>query len=170
MSRGCPSPRRPPSELGGEVPALTSCLPPRSRLLHLYAAVFFGSSSSINISRFRFLLSLSVFEAPAFGRHLCTGVVSVCFGGVWQWGDSFLGIWEVDFYSSVLLWKEKLFEKYQTVSAGFRDLLSNLLRVLFCRYFPHRCSQPRSSKGPLIPGQLAHSLAPWPAVIPITLF
>lgn len=89
MSRGCPSPRRPPSELGGEVPALTSCLPPRSRLLHLYAAVFFGSSSSINISRFRFLLSLSVFEAPAFGRHLCTGVVSVCFGSVWQWGIHF---------------------------------------------------------------------------------
>lgn len=156
MPHGCPGPRRPPSELGGDVPALTSCLPPSSRLLHLYAAVFFGSSSSINISRFPFPAVTVCFRSPGAGwtsSHRCAVSVLEAFGS----GACISGyLGSRLLFVSFVTEGEKSFEKHQTVSAGFRDLLSDLLRILFCRYFPHRRRQPCS------PPKALSYLASWP--------
>lgn len=54
-------------------------------LLHLYAAACLGSSSSVKYCP----TPLPALAVRAFGRHLCKGVVSFCFGSIWQRGIHF---------------------------------------------------------------------------------
>lgn len=80
-----PAPGRPPSERGGEASVLPARLPPNAR-----------TSASVR-SRLLWLIVLSKYcptplPAPAgtaFGRLLCKGVVSFCFGSIWQRGIHF---------------------------------------------------------------------------------